>query len=61
MQEINSFAEGVIEDLEPQQGGLQAFLGGSILFRAVLFVCEILLSQLMLLAFVSFLGSFCQV
>ena len=52
MQEINSFAEGVIEDLEPQQGGLQAFLGGSILFRAVLFVCEILLGQLMLLAFV---------
>ena len=31
-QEINSFAEGVIEDLEPQQDGLQAFLGGSTFF-----------------------------
>ena len=30
VQEINSFAEGVIEDLEPQQDGLQAFLGGSL-------------------------------
>ena len=31
-QEINSFAEGVIEDLEPQQDGLQAFLGGITFF-----------------------------
>lgn len=28
VQEIDSFAEGVIEDLEPQQNGLQVLLGG---------------------------------
>ena len=35
VQEINSFAEGVIEELEPQQSGLQALLVGK------MFLCMI--------------------